>query len=249
MKINRSIKITLLTAFFVSGLLVTLLFFGILQLNNPNENRFPIRGIDVSKYQGEIDWTELKKNKIRFVFIKATEGGNFRDAQFFDNWNESKKAGLIRGAYHFFTFCRTGREQAQNFIATVPVEEETLPPVIDLEFGGNCAVIPEKEFLLKELNDFISEIENQYHQQPILYLKYDSYETYIKGEFENFHIWIQDRFFYPELSVKRNWLFWQYSSRGWISGITTYVDLNVFNGTEQDFNRIIKTATFNTDAR
>ena len=248
-RINTAFILACLTIILTVGIVFALLYFGVLQINNPDKTKFPIRGIDVSRFQQKIDWQALKSEDVRFVFIKATEGADLRDAAFSENWYESKQAGLMRGAYHFFTFCRAGQAQAQNFIAIVPVEAEMLPPVIDLEFGGNCSTRPEKEILLKELGDFVAEIERVYHRQPILYVKYDSYEAYIKGEFENLHLWIQDRFFYPELPDKRKWSFWQYSSRGRLRGIQTYVDLNVFNGTEQDFKLLMTSAEFNAEVK
>jgi lysozyme len=241
-KLRTIFKLLCGTLIFTIGITFALFYFGFLQINNPDKTRYPIRGIDVSRFQGEIDWQTLKKEEIRFVLIKTTEGGDLRDANFFDNWNESKKAGFVRGAYHFFTFCRPGREQAHNFLATVPIETEKLPPVIDLEFGGNCSAKPERKILLKELGDFIAEIERVFHRKPILYVKYDSYRSYIQGDFEHLHLWIQDRFFYPELPDKRKWSFWQYSSRGRLQSIETYVDLNVFNGTEQEFFQLVKPA-------
>lgn len=240
MKIKSYIKLICPAGLLILGIPVTLLYLGILQLNNPDKNLFPIRGIDVSRFQGEIDWTVLKNDKIRFVFIKATEGGDYRDPAFNKNWNDSKQAGLIRGAYHFFTFCRLGKEQARNFIETVPVEDEIFPPVIDLEFDGNCSERASRETLSKELREFVLEVERVYKKQPILYVKYDTYKTYITGSFENNPIWIQDRFFYPKLPDERKWTFWQFSSRGRISGIRTYIDLNVFNGSEQDLMTLIK---------
>ncbi len=244
-RIRKFIGLNGLASIAIAGSFFVLFYLGILQINNPDKTRFPIRGIDVSHFQQEINWQALKTEDVRFVFIKATEGGDLRDPAFNENWNESKRAGFIRGAYHFFTFCRAGKEQAQNFIKTVPVEAETLPPVIDLEFGGNCSARPEREVLLKELKDFIGETERVYGQQPILYIKYDSYDTYLKGEFQNLHLWIQDRFFQPELSDKRRWSFWQYSSRGRLQGIKTYVDLNIFNGAEQEFNQLLKQRNYN----
>ena len=119
-----------------------------MQINNPDKKRFPIRGIDVSRFQTEIDWQLINNENIRFIFIKATEGADYRDPAFAENWSKSKQTGLIRGAYHFFTFCRAGKEQARNFIETVPVEVEMLPPVIDLEFGGNCSPRPERNVLV-----------------------------------------------------------------------------------------------------
>lgn len=244
---RKTVVLIGLVSFAFVGLIFTLFYLGILQINNPDKTRFPIRGIDVSRFQQKVDWQALKSEDIRFVFIKATEGGDYRDPAFAENWNESKRAGIARGAYHFFTFCRKGREQAQNFIQAVPVEAGALPPVIDLEFGGNCSARPEREVLLKELKDFINEIERVYGQQPIFYLKYNSYESYVKGEFQNLHLWIQDRFFEPELSDQRKWSFWQYSSRGRLRGVKTYVDLNVFNGTEEEFSRLVKPASINKE--
>ena len=167
-QLKKFIKLICLASVVITGIVFPLFYFGILQINNPDKKQFPIRGIDVSRFQKEIDWQALKSEDVRFVFIKATEGGDYRDSAFHENWNESKKAGFIRGAYHFFTFCRTGKDQARNFIETVPVEAETLPPVIDLEFGGNCTARPDKKVLVRELCDFIAEIERVYQQKPIL---------------------------------------------------------------------------------
>ena len=97
-----------------------------------------IHGIDVSKYQEIISWESVKEMKVRnvqlgFVFIKATEGIVNTDPQFKRNWKKSKQAGMIRGAYHFFLATKDGREQAENFISMVDLEEGDLPPVVDIE--------------------------------------------------------------------------------------------------------------------
>src|ERR1700754_3700231 len=95
--------------------------FGMLRFNNPSLTRYPIQGIDVSHHQGAIDWkTVAVQPNVRFVIMKATEGGDHRDSLFAENWQRAGEAGLVRGAYHFFTFCRPGRDQAQNVLATVP---------------------------------------------------------------------------------------------------------------------------------
>jgi lysozyme len=102
--------------------------------NYPSKNKYPVRGIDVSHHQGKIDWLKVKGEEIHFVFIKATEGSSHKDTEFNRNWNGATGAGLIKGAYHYFSFCKPGIEQAQNFINTVPVNSGALPPVIDFEF-------------------------------------------------------------------------------------------------------------------
>ena len=99
-------------------------------------------GVDVSNHQGDIDWQTLARSNVAFAYIKATEGGDFRDKRFQLNWEAAKRAGLARGAYHFFTQCRSGAEQAKNFIATVPREYGALPPVIDAEHMGPWASAP-----------------------------------------------------------------------------------------------------------
>src|ERR1044071_3304348 len=84
--------------------LLLLCFFGIWIPNEPAPARYPVRGIDVSHHQGNIDWKSVKTSGITFAYLKATEGSDFADADFPANWHGSAKPGLVRGAYHFFTF-------------------------------------------------------------------------------------------------------------------------------------------------
>src|SRR5262245_16273620 len=115
--------------------LAWLLWNGHLWFNMPSFRRYPVQGLDVSAHQGNIDWKQVASGPWSFVYIKASEGGDFKDPSFGANWAASGKTGLLRGAYHFFTFCRPGKDQAANFIASVPREAGSLPPVADLEFG------------------------------------------------------------------------------------------------------------------
>src|SRR5690348_13539944 len=121
----------------------------------PEGSHYPVRGIDVSHHQGPIDWPRVARSGISFAFLKATEGGTHVDENFRENFEEARAAGVAVGAYHFFTFCKSGAEQAANFIAAVPHEAKTLPPVVDIEFGGNCATRPSVDELAKELGDFL----------------------------------------------------------------------------------------------
>lgn len=236
---KRYIAVASLFISFAVLLLGFLVYNGFIWFNTPSKSKFPIRGIDVSNHQGVINWKEVKSQHCNFAFIKATEGMDYIDKYFIENWEEAKKAGIRRGAYHFFTFRSSGLDQAENFINTVPNEKGCLPPVIDIEFGGNSKNIPKKESLIKELNDFIAKIESHYGRRPILYVTYESYNRYIIGEFEGLDIWIRDIVKYPRLKDKRQWLFWQYSNRGRIKGIKGFVDLNVFNGDMADFRKLL----------
>jgi len=236
-------KIVVLSCLFgisICAVLAVFLYTGILRFNYPDSKKFPIRGIDVSHHQNSIDWMKLRSEDVRFVFIKATEGGDFKDSLFLQNWHQAQQAGFVRGAYHFFTFCRPGEEQARNFIETVPNEPNTLPPVIDLEFAGNCHARPSRKALLDELRDYIVEIERVYHQAPMFYVTYNCYDRYLKGQLEDYDIWIRDIFRYPRLQDDREWVFWQYSNRGRLSGIETFVDLNVFHGDEMRFMKFLQ---------
>ena len=116
---------------------------------HPSEHSYPFQGIDVSRHQGTIDWQDLPRQGVDFAYIKASEGGDFRDTRFKTNWRAAGGAGIGRGAYHFFTLCRSGADQAANFLAAVPSDSGALPPAVDLEFGGNCSARPTRGTLLQ----------------------------------------------------------------------------------------------------
>lgn len=201
----------------------------------PDPDKYPVLGIDISHHQGPIDWTALGKDeRVQFVFMKATEGGDFKDTRFQSNWKNAQKAGIPRGAYHFWSFCRTGKMQAQNFIASVPVEKNALPPVLDLEFVGSCKERPSIEKALVQIKDYLNIIEQHYNKKPILYTMYDFYNSYLKDDFKGYDFWIRDLEKVPNLS-HHDWLFWQYSNFGFREGIKGRVDLNAFAKSQADF--------------
>ncbi|HEY3406411.1 MAG TPA: GH25 family lysozyme [Ohtaekwangia sp.] len=124
-----------------SGLVVLLgylLYDGRIRFNYPDKEEFPVVGIDISHHQGKINWKQLSTEDVSFIIMKATEGVDYKDPLFDSNWSASKSAGYKTGAYHFYRVCRDGKEQAENFIRTVPNLPENIAPTIDLEFGGNC---------------------------------------------------------------------------------------------------------------
>ena len=211
-----------------------LMYFGFIWFNMPSHSEFPIRGIDVSNHQGQINWEDVQGSNFKFVFIKTTEGGDFKDKSFQVNWKQAGKIGLYRGAYHFFTFRKSGNEQANNFIESVPDEANTLPPVVDLEFTGNSRVRLSKPELLQELRIYLSILEQHYNKRPIFYVTYNFYNQYLLGELTGYKIWIRDIFKSPKIEA-REWRLWQYSNRGRVRGINTYVDLNVYKGSLLEF--------------
>ncbi|MDH3232700.1 MAG: glycoside hydrolase family 25 protein [Alphaproteobacteria bacterium] len=212
----------------------------------PASERFPVQGIDISHHQGAIDWDALKRREVRFVYLKASEGGDHVDTRFAENWRAARRAGIARGAYHFFTLCKPGIAQAHNFMRTVPVEAQAMPPAVDLEFGGNCKRRPTKAVLLRELAAFLVAIERHYGKKPILYVTRGFHDRYLTGALGDYGFWIRSIYFRPDLP-DRTWLFWQFHNRGSRDGITGAVDLNVFNGDWTAFERWRKTGQWQPD--
>ena len=212
---------------------------GYIRFNHPGYTDYPVRGIDISHHQEAIDWPLIERSGLDFAFIKATEGGDHKDRNFARNWEKAEEAGLARGAYHFFTFCKTGAEQAVNFIESVPVTENALPPAIDLEFSGNCSARPTKEELHRELGEYARIVEDRYGKRPIMYTTNYSYEMFLAGEDYVYVIWIRNIYKFPKLPDNKEWSFWQYADTGRINGINGFVDLNVFNGTKEEFGQFV----------
>ncbi len=208
----------------------------------PSLEDFPIQGIDVSHHQGEIDWRKVAAlPNVRFAIMKATEGGDFRDRRFAENWRQAKDAGLVRGAYHFFTFCRPGRDQARNVIATVPREEGTLPIAVDIEFHGNCDKVPTVDELVGELNAFMTELSDVFPQKPIFYVTQEFYDQYLKGNetlFPEHYLWLRSISRPLEQEGCKEWSIWQFADNGMLDGIEGPVDLNVLCPSENGFSRL-----------
>lgn len=192
---------------------------------------YSIHGIDVSKFQREINWEavqqmQVDKIRISFTFIKATEGITRQDAAFKRNWQKAGKAGLVRGAYHFFYSTRDPIKQAINFRNVVQLESGDLPPVLDIEMHNNqpAAVIRSTAKI------WLEEMEKAYGVKPIIYTNLKFYNTYLGDEFNEYPLWIAHYYQKERPRVNREWLFWQHSDIGRVNGIKTIVDFNVFRG-------------------
>jgi lysozyme len=142
---------------------------------------------------------------------------------------------MIRGAYHFFLSTKDGREQAENFISMVDLEEGDLPPVVDIEqtYGVNSAI------LKKELKEWLDVIENYYNVKPIIYTSVSFYSRYLGKEFNSYPLWAAHYYQYDVPRIDRNWDFWQHSEEGRVNGILSKVDFNVFNGDSLQFRSIL----------
>lgn len=191
----------------------------------PDRDRYPLRGIDLSHHQGEIDWPAVAEDDVAFAYIKATEGGGHVDDRFATNWKQARAAEIPSGAYHFFTFCRTGAEQGRNFVDTVPVEADALPPAVDLEFDGQCSERPSGDELRDELAAYLAVVEKAYGKPVIFYVTPDFLDEY-GDSLPTRDLWWRAIVSDPDGS----WTLWQYHNRGSVDGIDGPVDLNVFEG-------------------
>jgi lysozyme len=205
----------------------------------PSPSDYEVSGIDVSKYQGEIDWNAVHESGVKFAWIKATEGGDRYDDKFAQNWTRAKEAGIPRGAYHFAYWCRSGEEQAAWFVAHVPNEPDALPPVLDLEWNAQsktCPRHPPREEVLATIKTILSVMERTYHKKPVIYTAIDFHRDILAGEFLDYPMWLRSVKEAPEAKYgNRSWHFWQHTAQGRVPGITGYVDRNAFHGTVKDW--------------
>jgi lysozyme len=201
---------------------------------------YNIHGIDVSRYQERISWSavkemQVKQVKIGFAFMKATEGLDDIDETFRQNWANAKKAGVTKGAYHFFIASKSGKAQAENFLETVHLQKGDLPPVLDVEQANGASVSE----LQQRVSDWLVMVEKRYHVKPIIYTNVDFYKNFLAGRFDDYPLWVAHYLIHDKPRIERNWHFWQYSDIGHVNGIRNFVDFNVFNGDSTAFQKIL----------
>jgi lysozyme len=193
-------------------------------IHPPAALRYEVWGIDVSHHQGAIDWPRVATvPRLHFAYLKATEGGDFTDPRFEENWREARRAGLRVGAYHFFSLCRPALDQARQFLAVVPRDPGALPPALDVELGGNCAARPPPEVVRREVATWLAEVERALGQRPVVYVTGESYDLYLRGEPFAYPLWVRDLLAEPSVD---GWAMWQFWPRGRVAGIEGPVDLN-----------------------
>ncbi|MER2507891.1 MAG: GH25 family lysozyme [Amaricoccus sp.] len=196
--------------------------------------QYSVHGIDVSKYQGDIDWWAARSGGISFAFIKATEGGDYADERFAENWAGAAAAGVPRGAYHFYYFCRTAAEQADWFMQHVPADRRALPPVLDIEWNHKsrtCPYRPDAETVRSEMHDYLQTVARYYGKRPIIYTTVDFYRENELWRIRDYHFWLRSVAGHPsEVYSGQDWAFWQYTGTGLVSGISGLTDINVFAG-------------------
>ncbi|MFD2514186.1 glycoside hydrolase family 25 protein [Pontibacter locisalis] len=201
-----------------------------------DKTMYPVTGIDVSNHTGKIDFAQVKEQGVDFVIIKATEGANFKDESFERNYSNAQNADIPVGAYHFFRFNRSGKEQAKNFLKHIKGKRFELPLVLDVEEWGNSGS-SKREEVVAELQNFIDEVESQVKKKVMIYTNESGYRTYIKGNFDTKSIWICSFSKSPNIDAK--WTLWQHSHIGKLKGAEGWIDLNTFNGSRAEWNNYL----------
>lgn len=195
---------------------------------------FSVHGIDISHHQGSIDWKALTRARqgqfpIHFVFMKASEGGDYGDKVFQANFDSAKTHGFIRGAYHFYNPKTDPIRQADFFIHSVKLDSGDLPPVLDIEQRGK-----DEETLRRDLKRWLDRVEEHYQVKPILYTSYRFKTRYLNDSvFNSYPYWIA-HYYVDSVEYKGNWKFWQHTDVGLLPGIREKVDLNIFNGSLEE---------------
>lgn len=197
--------------------------------------RYSVKGVDISYYQGDVDWQVLADG-LSFVYMKATEGSSHQDIRFEENLAGALETGLAVGAYHFFSFESSGKTQADHYIEVVGSWDGMLVPAVDVEYYSSYEGSIDVDAIRSELQLLLDELEAYYGCKPVIYTTMTAYRTLIRGEFTEYPLWIRNIYYQPLFSG-RKWVFWQYSDKGELEGYSgeeRFIDLDVFRGNEQD---------------
>ncbi len=194
-----------------------------------------LKGCDISHWDGEIDWTSLKKSGIDFLFIKATQGTTYIDPDFEYNWQTAANYGFFRGAYHFYQPSEDPKAQAEHFLSVIKPQKGDLLPVLDIEISHGKTVSE----LTDDIQIWINTVKEAIGRYPIIYTDYPFWNRATSGDFSASPLWIAEwEKGSPPLLPRgwQQWAFWQYADNGTLPGIPEAdgkVDLDYFHGGKQ----------------
>lgn len=207
----------------------------------PAPTGYPVQGIDVSRYQGDVDWNAVASSGIGFAWIKATEGGDYLDPKFRRNWELSRAAGVRRGAYHFVYWCRSAEEQAAWFVSNVPDDPDALPPALDVEWNPQSLTCPRKvarDAALADMKVILNAMEKAYGRQPVIYAPLDFYRDVLVGELLQYPLWVRGTESFPSLGYgDRRWRLWQHTDTGSVPGVAGDLDRDCYNGSTKEWRK------------
>jgi lysozyme len=199
-----------------------------------------VRGIDVSHHNGDINWPGIASAGIKFCYVKATEGSGVKDIRFHEYYDASKAARLLSGAYHFFRPGVDAEAQAETFLHVVPeLTAGDLPPALDVEIDDGQTA----HGILDGVQQWLEAVENVLGHRPIIYTSRGFWNaiTAASARFSDYMLWVAH---YTTASSPRlpagfsDYVIWQFTEQGRISGVDGNFDLDRFNGSEDDLNAL-----------
>lgn len=198
---------------------------------------YAVHGIDVSHHNGPIDWDAVAQQGVSFAFIKITEGHTHNDSRSAFNFRAAKKAGILRGCYHFFRPEVGALPQAKHFLETYTSIQPELPPVLDIEVTHPEVDAP---LLRRRVRRWLRYVKKQTGRTPIVYSNPRFIEEHLEGSVANYPLWLahytdgkpEPPEGYPLM------FFWQYTKAGQLKGIDHPVDRNIFIGSAEDLRRL-----------
>ncbi len=195
-----------------------------------------IQGVDVSKYQGDVDFLKLKAAGMHYVFIRATEGITYQDVDYKSNHSKAKAAGLRVGVYHFYESNDDPMAQLKNFTDLVSLSAGDLAPVIDIEKLHQN----DDKNLIVNLQRFLDGLEAHYGVKSIVYTGEKFANQYLTG-FGAYPLWLAEyQVDQPKIpSGWQNWTFWQWSQSGQVNGVKGNLDMDRFNGDAKRLSELL----------
>ena len=209
-----------------------------------------INGVDISMWQGTVNWTSIKNAGNDFAFVKATEGIDYTDPRFTQNISGALAAGIYVGTYHYGSLGVNQSDpndainEANDFVdAIAPYYAQggnLLRPVVDVETlpTGLGSVAAERAFVSKWTRDFIGVVKNRLGFAPIIYCNTNYATNYFESNMAQYDLWVANYNYAPPTippasidGVWNGWDFWQYTDKGSVSGVSGNVDRNVYQGT------------------
>ena len=186
-------------------------------------------GIDVSRYQGKIDWSQISKyeeHKIEFVYIKATEGASLIDNSYKINFDGAKKNHFLVGSYHFFRAKTPAKLQYDNFVSQVNREDQDLIPIVDVEEMNGC----KSKAFQENFKLFLKLVENEFGKKPMIYTSNSFYNKHLSLRFKGYRFFIgRYSLFKPFMADGHDWTIWQFTETGKMNGIAKHIDVDVMN--------------------
>lgn len=195
----------------------------------------PLHGIDVSHYQGNVDWAKVAAAGVVFAYAKATGGVTFVDPRFAANAKAAPAAGLHFGAYHFFLPSDDPTAQAEHFLSVAKPRKGTLPPVLDLEKTDGAS-----DDLAQKAVTWLEHVKEKTGCTPLVYASSAFYDSHLGAALSDYPLYLADYAQSPKLPSDAGPLvLWQHSQTGTVRGINGHVDLDLYEAGSTPIEEIL----------